>query len=189
MGPATPLVPTFVGRPDESSLQFDLSQIMLTNYSNGAALTKYIFMRDAGNRTGRNWVDIAEYPIGSSVGVVTVPNLFPASIYYFRGVYENEFNFRGNISDIAIAMTGLLPTAPSGLHRRNVEPSNSSVPLGWTKSGQSQHLSIIRYEIDARVGNDPFALVRTIGGYSSMAEVGGLVAGTTYDFRIRAQYF
>jgi len=110
--------------------------------------------------------------------VESAPSL-PAGTYYlavsaFAGVspYTIIVQTSGGVS---------VPAAPSNLVATAV--SSTQVNLTWTDNATNE----TAYAIEARVGQSGYAEIRTVAANSTSTSITGLVAGTTYTFRVRAR--
>ena len=129
-----------------------------------------------------------------------IPNVKPNSTYYIVARHFSANNvFSAVTSEVTISTssgTGInTPSAPTSLSATTGKPLN--IGLSWTNPSNSdlRDIKIYRSTSSGFTPNDGTNLVRTIAGVPSVSQKvsfgidDGLVAGTTYYFKVKAVSF
>ena len=86
-----------------------------------------------------------------------------------------------NVTDVAEA-----PATPAAPMVSATAGSNTSVDVSWTKPGLNGGPEITGYEVGYRQGTNGSWTAHTHGGTATSASIGGLMAGSPYQVRVRA---
>jgi putative cell wall-binding protein len=109
----------------------------------------------------------------------TVTGLTSATTYHFSVKAENGVSTSVASNTVAVTTTAVAPTPPTNLHE--TAKTHTSVSLAWTAPSSTGGSAIVHYLVD-KTG----ALVATLGTTLTHT-VGGLSAGTTYHFSVKAE--
>lgn len=120
--------------------------------------------------------------VGANVATTRVTGLTAGTSYTFRVRASNAVGFSA-YSNTAAATTTVTapsgPAAPTALTAQAV--SASEIALNWRDNAGNETL----YRVERSV-NGVFQEIQTVGANVTTARVGGLTAGSTHSFRVRA---
>jgi phosphodiesterase/alkaline phosphatase D-like protein len=122
-------------------------------------------------------------PLAANTSNYINTGLAPGQIYYYR-VYADGVQ-GSSVSNVASAtVPGAGPTAPSGLTATPSQPGQpTAVVLAWVDNANNEQ----SYQVERAAGAGVFGLIATLASNSrSYVDTAGLLAGTTYTYRVRA---
>jgi RHS repeat-associated protein len=119
--------------------------------------------------------------VGANVTAYSNTGLANGTTYFYRVRASNSVG-NSAYSNQANATTQSLPSAPTGLSATAV--SGTQVNLSWTDTSDNE----TQFQIQRKIGEEgTFANLDTVGANVTAYSDTGLVNGTTYIYRVRAQ--
>ncbi|HEY0514528.1 MAG TPA: fibronectin type III domain-containing protein [Thermoanaerobaculia bacterium] len=123
--------------------------------------------------------------VGAGVTSVHVTGLAAASTHLFRVRAANAAGFSGYSNTAAVITLNppppapKVPAAPTGLSARGV--SSTAILLTWIDASNNE----TSFRVERLVGGS-YQEILAVGANVTSAQIGGLAAGTSYTFRVRA---
>ena len=132
--------------------------------------------------------DAASFAIGEQSGVLAVRAALDHETKASYAVTVRAADEHGNATDLAvtIAVTDLdePPAAPTGL--AVATRSTTELRATWTAPGTTGRPAITGYDVRYRQGTSGTWIYHAHGGTTTTADIGSLLAGTSYQVRVRA---
>lgn len=122
--------------------------------------------------------------VGANVTTYGNTGLATGTQYWYR---VRAYNAVGNstYSNIAGTMTMRIPPAPSNV--QGVAASPNMIDVTWNDNSDNETSFRLERALDTNGAPGSFALVATLGANVTTYRVTGLIGGTTYWYRVRAQ--
>jgi Fibronectin type III domain/Bacterial pre-peptidase C-terminal domain len=109
-----------------------------------------------------------------------------AGTYYLAVTSYDGSSFTGNASyTLTVTSSGTqVPATPAAPTNLNAQATGqTTVNLTWTDNATNE----TAYVVEGRVGNSGYAEIGTVAANAAGATISGLVANTTYTFRVKAR--